>query len=318
MRKLSCDTASAYGMVDRDVRQPGFKSDINVINFDALSLQRPEAIFDLPTGGISTNTVRGGTKKMSQAIELPEIENLVSREEWQARQDLACLYRLVASYGWDDLLFTHLSLRVPGSDHHFLLNPIGLTFEEVTASSLVKVDSEGNKVLESPYDINPAGFTIHSAVHMAREDAKCVMHLHTDDGVAVSAQQDGLLPITQHAMSIGEIAYHDYEGVALDLDERERIVADLGDKQFMILRNHGTLTVGGSCADAFMAMYYLERACTMQIRALAGGTAIWQPPQGSAEKAAAQSTMLFDGTVGSLAWETLVRKMDRLDPGFRD
>ena len=247
-----------------------------------------------------------------------DVKSQVSPEEWQVRVDLACLYRLVASYGWDDMLFTHLSARVPGPEHHFLLNPLGMMFEEVTASSLVKVDADGNKVMDAPYDINPAGFTIHSAVHMAREDAHCVMHLHTDDGVAVSAQDAGLMPITQHAMQVGEIAYHDYEGVALDLDERERIVHDLGDKQFMILRNHGTLTVGGNCADAFMAMYYLERACSMQIRALAGGVDLCPPPQGTPEKAAEQSTLLFDGTGGALAWPALMRKMDRLDPSFRD
>jgi len=253
---------------------------------------------------------------MAELEELKSVADQVSTEEWQVRQDLACLYRLVAHHGWDDFLFTHLSVRVPGPDHHFLLNPLGLMFEEVTASSLVKVDVEGNKVMETPYEINPAGFTIHSAVHMAREDAHCVMHLHTDDGVAVSAQESGLLPITQHAMQLGEIAYHDYEGVALDLDERQRIVADLGEKQCMILRNHGTLTVGGSCADAYMAMFYLERACTMQIRALAGGVAISQPPQGSAEKAAQQSRVLFDGTVGPLAWQALKRKMTRVDDSF--
>ncbi|MEQ8860976.1 MAG: class II aldolase/adducin family protein [Pseudomonadales bacterium] len=252
----------------------------------------------------------------AQAIE--SVRDRVSDAEWQQRVDLAALYRLVASYGWDDMLFTHLSARVPGTKDQFLLNPIGLMFDEVTASSLVKVDAEGNKTLESPYDINPAGFTIHSAVHMAREDAHCVMHLHTDDGVAVSAQETGLLPISQHAMQLGEIAYHDYEGVALDLDERERIVRDLGSGRAMILRNHGTLAVGATCADAFMVMYYLERACTMQVRALAGGTAVSQPPQGSAEKAARQSEVLFDGTVGPLAWSALVRKADRLDPGFRD
>jgi ribulose-5-phosphate 4-epimerase/fuculose-1-phosphate aldolase len=252
------------------------------------------------------------------AQDLSSVRDRVSEAEWRQRVDLAALYRIVASHGWDDLLFTHLSARVPGPEHHFLLNPFGMMFDEVTASSLVKVDADGNKVMDSPYDVNPAGFTIHSAVHMAREDAHCVMHLHTDDGVAVSAQEHGLLPITQHAMQLGPVAYHDYEGVALDLDERERIVADLGDRQCMILRNHGTLAVGGSCADAFMAMYYLERACTMQIRALAGGTPICQPPQGSAEKAAEQSRVLFDGTVGPVAWQALLRRMDRLDPGFRE
>ncbi len=253
----------------------------------------------------------------ANAESIRSVRDQVSDAEWQQRVDLAALYRLVASHGWDDMLFTHLSARVPGTDH-FLLNPLGLMFDEVTASSLVKVDADGNKVLATEYDINPAGFTIHSAVHMAREDAHCVMHLHTDDGVAVSAQEAGLLPITQHAMQLGEIAYHDYEGVALDLDERERIVRDLGDRQAMILRNHGTLAVGGTCADAYLVMYYLERACTMQIRALTGGAAICEPPQGSAAKAAEQSKVLFDGTVGPLAWSALLRKMDRLDPGFRE
>jgi ribulose-5-phosphate 4-epimerase/fuculose-1-phosphate aldolase len=245
------------------------------------------------------------------------VRDSVSAEEWQQRVDLAALYRLVASYGWDDMLFTHLSARVPGKGHHFLLNPFGLLFEEVTASSLVKVDEHGNKVMDSPYGINPAGFTIHSAVHMARDDAHCVMHLHTDDGVAVSAQEGGLLPITQHAMQLGEVAYHDYEGVALDHDERARIVADLGHRKCMLLRNHGTLAVGGTCADAFMAMYYLERACTMQIRALAGGAAVNPPPQGAPEKAAQQSEVIFNGVVGPIAWEALLRKMDRLDPSYR-
>src|SRR5216684_6818176 len=159
-------------------------------------------------------------------------------EEWQARVDLAAAYRLVALYGWDDLIFTHISVRVPGPEHHFLLNPYGMMFEEVTASSLVKVDLAGNKVMESPYFINPAGFTIHSAVHAAREDALCVMHLHTDYGIAVSAQKNGLLPISQQSMfALSSLAYHDYEGLALDEEEKPRLVADLGEKHFMILRN---------------------------------------------------------------------------------
>ncbi len=253
---------------------------------------------------------------MAEISSIESVAGQVSEAEWAIRQDLACLYRAVAHHGWDDFLFTHLSVRVPGPDHHFLLNPLGLLFEEVTASSLVKVDVEGNKVMDTPYDINPAGFTIHSAVHMARDDAHCVMHLHTNDGVAVSAQEAGLMPVTQHAMQLGEIAYHDYEGVALDLDERERIVADLGTHQCMLLRNHGTLTVGQSCADAFMAMYYLERACTMQVRALSGGAPLNTPPQGSAEKAAEQSKGLFDGRIGPLAWQAVKRQMTRLDDSF--
>ena len=246
------------------------------------------------------------------------LQNSVSEDEWQRRVDLAALYRLVALQGWDDFIFTHLSARVPGPEHHFLINPLGLRFDEVTASNLVKVDIEGNKVIESPYEINPAGFTIHSAIHMARDDAQFVLHLHTDDGVAVSAMQDGLLPLSQHAMQCGEIAYHDYEGVALDLDERERIVRDLGDHQFLILRNHGTLTVGTSANSAFTAMYYLERACTMQIKALsAGRDAVALPPQGSPEKAAEQSRLLFDGTVDEIAWPAWTRKLDAVDMGYR-
>ena len=254
---------------------------------------------------------------MSTAANLSLVKDSVTAEEWQQRVDLAALYRLVAMHGWDDFLFTHLSARVPGPEQHFLINPLGLRFEEVTASNLVKVDHEGNKVLESIYDINPAGFTIHSAVHMAREDAQFVMHLHTDDGVAVSAMTDGLMPITQHAMQCGEIAYHDYEGIALDLDERERIVVDLGDSQFMILRNHGTLTVGPSANATFMAMYYLERACTMQVRALSCGVSINMPPQGSGPKAAQQSTLLFDGTTDAIAWPAWLRKLDSADESYR-
>ncbi len=253
----------------------------------------------------------------THAIE--SLEGKVSAEEWQLRVDLAATYRLVAMYGWDDMIFTHISARIPGPEHHFLINPYGLLFEEITASSLVKIDVDGNKVVDTPYPVNPAGFTIHSALHMNRDDAHCVIHLHTDDGVAVSAQEDGLLPLDQHAMMItGDIAYHDYEGIALDLDERERLVADIGkDKHAMMLRNHGTLTLGRSCADAFLRMYYLERACTMQVRALSGGVKWNRVNQGVAEKAAEQGAMAFEGLLGALAWPALLRKLDRIDPGYR-
>lgn len=251
-----------------------------------------------------------------QATNQQDMMNEVSEEEWAQRVDLAALYRLVAMHGWEDFLFTHLSARVPGPEHHFLINPLGLCFDEVTASNLVKVNVEGEKVIDSPYEINPAGFTIHSAIHMARDDAMFVMHLHTDDGVAVSAMSEGLMPLSQHAMQCGDIAYHDYEGVALDLDERARIVADIGDKQFLLLRNHGTLTVGPTANAAFMAMYYLERACTMQVRALSGGN-VNIPPQGAPEKAAEQSKLLFDGTVDQIAWPAWLRKIDKIDDSFR-
>jgi ribulose-5-phosphate 4-epimerase/fuculose-1-phosphate aldolase len=247
------------------------------------------------------------------------LEGKISEEEWKLRVDLAATYRLVALYGWDDLVFTHISARVPGPEHNFLINPYGLMFEEITASSLLKIDMEGNKVEDSPYPVNPAGFTIHSALHMNRDDAHCVIHLHTDDGVAVSAQADGLLPLDQHAMAIvNDIAYHDYEGIALDLDERERLVKDLGaEKHLMILRNHGTLTLGRNCADAFLRMYYLERACTMQVRALAGGTKINWPNQGVPEKTTERGAMVFEGPLGAIAWPALLRKLDRTDASYR-
>ena len=200
------------------------------------------------------------------------LKGKVSEEEWQVRVDLAALYRLVALHGWDDLNFTHISARLLGPDHHFLINPYGLLFSEISASSLVKVDLDGNVMQETPYFINPAGFTIHSAVHAARDDAHYVMHLHTDAGVAVSAQKEGLLPLSQHALvCLPQVAYHDYEGIALNLDERERIVADLGGMGMLILRNHGTLTVGDSAAACWMRMFYLERACKMQVMALSAG-----------------------------------------------
>src|SRR5882757_9661584 len=200
------------------------------------------------------------------------LKGKVSAEEWQARVDLAALYRLVALHGWDDLIYTHISARIPGPEHHFLINPYGMLFEEITASSLVKIDLEGNILQETPYFINPAGFTIHSAIHHARDDAKFVMHLHTDQGVAVAAQKGGLLPLSQDALIVlPRLAYHDYEGIALNLDERERLVADIGDKHLMLLRNHGTLAVGENAADCWTGMYYLERACQMQLLALTAG-----------------------------------------------
>ena len=196
----------------------------------------------------------------------------VSPQEWEQRVNLAACYRLVALYGWDDLIFTHISARVPGPEHHFLINPYGLMFNEITASNLVKIDLDGKKVADSPYDINPAGFTIHSAVHAAREDANCVLHVHSVNGVAVSAQEEGVLPLSQHSIFVlSSLAYHDYEGVALEADEKPRLVRDLGDKRFLMLRNHGLLTVGRSVAEAFVAMYFFETTCMMQERAMARG-----------------------------------------------
>lgn len=251
------------------------------------------------------------------SVDIPSLEGKVSEEEWKIRVDLAAAYRLVAYYGWDDLIFTHLSARIPGPEHHFLLNPYNLMFEEVTASSLVKVDIHGNPVDPSPFITNPAGFTIHSAVHMAREDAKAVMHLHTPQGQAVSAHGEGLLPLTQTAMLIREdIAFHDYEGVAVDLDERERLVANLGDKGAMLLRNHGTLAVGESVGECFLKLYFLERACEAQIMALSAGDQVSNPPQGSPEVTAQQGKMGLKVAANMLAWPALLRKAYRLDPSF--
>ncbi len=256
---------------------------------------------------------------MVSEVNTADMAQTMSAGEWAMRVDLAATYRLVAHYGWDDMVFTHISARIPDEDGHFLINPFGLLFDEITASSLIKVNRDGDVVGESAYSVNKAGFVIHGAIHEARHDVGCVIHLHTDDGVAVSAQEHGLLPMSQHAMSLyGQIGYHDYEGVALDLDERERLVRDLGDKPTMILRNHGTLAVGESCADAFMAIYYLERACAMQVRALAGGTAWTHPGEGVPERTASQSVPLFSGPAGDLAWPALLRRLDRIDPGFRD
>jgi ribulose-5-phosphate 4-epimerase/fuculose-1-phosphate aldolase len=252
------------------------------------------------------------------SVEIPSLEGKVSEEEWKVRVDLAAAYRLVAYYGWDDLIFTHLSARVPGPDHHFLLNPYNLMFEEVTASSLVKVDTNGHPVAPTPFITNPAGFTIHSALHMAREDAHAVMHLHTPHGQAVSAHSEGLLPLTQTAMLVREdVAYHDYEGVALDLDERERLVADIGDKGAMLLRNHGTLAVGETVGECFVKMYFLERACQAQILALSAGEGnLNNPPQGAPEVTAQQGKMGLKLAASALAWPALLRKAYRLDPSF--
>ncbi|MFA6117593.1 MAG: class II aldolase/adducin family protein [Sphingomonas sp.] len=240
--------------------------------------------------------------------------------EWDRRVDLAAAYRLVALQGWDDLIFTHLSARVPGPEHHFLINPYDMMFEEITASSLVKIDVEGNPVGPTDHPVNPAGFTIHSAIHMARDDAQAVMHLHTAYGQAVSAMEFGLLPHTQTAMiARHDVAYHDYEGIATDLDERERLVRDLGTKDAMILRNHGTLAVGDSVAAAFLRLYFLERACEAQVMMLtAGKENLNNPPQGVEAKVAGQSNPTdLSALAERLAWPALLRKLDRIDSGFR-
>ena len=247
------------------------------------------------------------------------VREQVSEEEWALRVDLAACYRLIAMYGWDDLVFTHISARVPGPDEHFLINAYGMLFEEMTASSLVKVDLAGEKVLDSPHPINPAGFTIHSAVHEARHDVGCVIHTHTKAGVAVSIQKDGLLPLSQISLfPSASLAYHDYEGVALNEDEKPRLVADLGDKNALILRNHGLLTTGPTIADAFLMMYALETACQTQIMAQSSGSELLQVPQPIVDGITAQAEVVLKGLGGQLAWPGLLRKLDRLDVSFRD
>lgn len=247
------------------------------------------------------------------------VRELVSPEEWQVRVDLAAAYRLVAVHGWDDLVFTHISARVPGPEHHFLINPYGMMFEEITASSLVKVDLEGRIVMQSDYHINPAGFTIHSAVHAAREDALCVMHLHTDCGIAVSAQKEGLLPISQQSLFVlASLGYHDYEGLALNDEEKPRLVSDLGNKTFLILRNHGLLTVGPSVADGFLSMFLLERACRIQILAQSGGSTLIPISDEILSQIPAQQAVVTTGGPGKLVWPGLLRKLDRMNANYKD
>jgi ribulose-5-phosphate 4-epimerase/fuculose-1-phosphate aldolase len=241
----------------------------------------------------------------------------VSAEEKQLRIDLAACYRLVALYGWADLVFTHISVRIPGPEHHFLINPYGLMFDEITASSLIKVDQRCNKLSDSPHPVNPAGFIIHSCIHAGREDVGCVLHTHTRAGIAVSAQKDGILPISQQATFVlSSLAYHDYEGVAVREDEKPRLQADLGSAIFLMLRNHGLLTVGKTVADAFLAMYAFQTTCEIQIAAQSGGGELVRIDPRIVEGIG--HAMKVQGLEGSLIWPALLRKLDRLDPGYRN
>ncbi|PCE26927.1 class II aldolase [Paraburkholderia acidicola] len=248
------------------------------------------------------------------------LKNDVSPAEWETRVNLAAAYRLTALFGWDDLVFTHISARVPGPEHHFLINPYGLMFDEITASSLIKIDLDGRKVSESPYDINPAGFTIHSAVHAAREDAHCVMHTHSINGVAVSAQEGGLLPLSQQSLGVlASLGYHDYEGIALNEAEKPRLVHDLGNRTNLMLRNHGLLTVGATPADAFVAMYFFEAACMIQVRAQSGGGKLNPIATPILEGIRQQIAQVTKGTSpGRLVWPGLLRRLDRRNPGYAD
>ena len=256
----------------------------------------------------------------SIALDIPSLKDKVSPEEWAARVDLAACYRLVARYGWEDLVFTHITLRVPGTDDQFLINPYGVFFDEITASSLVKIDLAGNKLHDSPFPVNPAGFVIHSAIHAARHDARCVLHTHTVSGVAVSTQRAGLQPISQHSLFVLKtLGYHDFEGPALNDDEKPRLVADLGDNSALILRNHGLLTVGETVSEAFVIMYYLEASCAIQVRAQAGGGELIMIPKEIIESAYGQMTSAARprSSAGDLVWPGLLRRLDRVDSSYR-
>jgi ribulose-5-phosphate 4-epimerase/fuculose-1-phosphate aldolase len=254
------------------------------------------------------------------------LKGKVSDAEWQVRVDLAACYRLIAHFHWDDLVFTHVTARVPGTHDQFLINPYGMMFDEITASSLVRIDISGNKLDDSPWPVNPAGFTIHSAVHSARHDASCVLHTHTLNGVAVSAQRNGLLPISQQSIFVlASLGYHDYEGLALRDDEKPRLVRDLGARTFLMLRNHGLLTVGPTVAEAFLAMYIFEASCAIQVRAMAGGAGgadamtkdlIPIDPRiiAGAQEQGRQATK---GQGAALVWPGLLRRLDRVDSSFR-
>jgi len=254
-----------------------------------------------------------------RVLDIPSREGRVSDAEWQTRVDLAAAYRLVAHFKWDDLVFTHITARVPGEEDRFLINPYGLMFDEITASSLVKIDLQGNKLDDTPFPVNPAGFTIHSAIHSARHDAQCVLHTHTLNGLAVSAQKGGVLPLSQQSIFIlSSLAYHDYEGVALRDDEKPRLVKDLGRATYLMLRNHGLLTVGPTVADALLAMYFFETVCTIQVRAMAGGAPLIHIDPQIIQTAAEQARVATRGMgAGALTWPGLLRRLDRIDRGYR-
>lgn len=255
-------------------------------------------------------------------MNIPSLQQQVSAEEWQLRVDLAACYRLVAAYGWSDLIFTHISAKLPssvaGDEHQFLINPYGLMFDEITASSLVKVDMQCNKLHDSPFPVNPAGFVIHSAIHEARPEAGCVLHTHTRAGVGVSAQKHGILPLSQQSTFVlSSLAYHGYEGVAIRDDEKTRLQADLGSANYLVLRNHGLLTVGRNIPEAFLAMYTFENTCRIQIDALAGGSEVVSVNPAILDGVAHAMKVQTSGMGGQFVWPSLLRKLERLDPGYK-
>jgi ribulose-5-phosphate 4-epimerase/fuculose-1-phosphate aldolase len=250
-------------------------------------------------------------------MHIPSIKNLVSPQEWKLRCDLAACYRLVAHFGWTDLVFTHISAKLPGDEHRFLINPYGLLFDEITASSLIIVDQMGNKLNDSAFSVNRAGFVIHSAIHAVRDDAHCVLHTHTRAGIAVSAQKCGVLPISQQSTFVlSSLGYHDYEGVAVRDEERSKLQADLGDSSFLMLRNHGLLTVGRSIPDAFLAMYLFETTCQIQLAAQAGGELI-EVNEATIDGAEQVAKLQTEDQGGGFVWPALLRKLDRMDSDYR-
>jgi len=249
--------------------------------------------------------------------DIPSVKDKVSPEEWQTRVDLAACYRLVDLYGMSDLTGTHISARVPGEDGAFLINPYGLFFEEITASSLIKVDLDGNLLSESEFPVNAAGYTIHSAVHAVRHDVNCALHTHTRAGMAISALKCGLLPMTQHAMRfIDNIGYHDYEGPATNLDERERLQRDLGDKNALMLRNHGLMTCGATIPHAFRLIEKLEKACQAQVDGMAARTKMIEIAPTVQDHAKKQFKNKETKTA-DIGWAPLLRQLDRIDPSYK-
>lgn len=255
----------------------------------------------------------------------PEVRQQVSEVEWQTRVELAACYRLVSLFRWEDLVYTHISAKVPGTEE-FLINPYGLMFDEITASSLVKVDLAGNKLIDSPYNINPAGFIIHGAIHEVRHDVGCVLHVHTADGIAVSMQQEGLLPLSQQSIFIrASLGYHPYEGVALDTDEKARLQRDLGDKGYLMLPNHGLLTAGDTVPDTFLMMYMFQRSCEVQVKAQSTGAQLIHIPAAVEDKTVAMTQAMNQAMRGNrkhldgaVPWPALLRRLDRVSPGYRD
>jgi len=255
-------------------------------------------------------------------MSLAQLQSNVSQSEWHTRVDLAALYRLVNYYGWSDLFGTHISARIPDQPNTFLLNPYGYLFEEITASNLVKVDEDGHELDKSENGINPAGFTIHSAVHAAKPDINFVIHTHTAAGTGVSVQADGILPLTQHSLVVlAQTGYHTYEGIATDLGERERLAGDLGDNRVLVLRNHGLLTVGVSAGEAFMWMYRAERACRMQLAHQQANVPVTEIPEEiqriTIERNKFNNSNKGFRTIGKVEWPGLLRQMDRVDPSYK-